>query len=401
MFTLHAKAPTRVDLTGGTLDIWPLYLLLENPVTVNLAINLFAQVWLRFEPLQFTTPTLTLKLVLQKQATQKDLHETCYEWNLHNPEHFQIAIKTAPLVALCIQYFFDRFLRSHSGVLELTLNTLSPAGAGLGGSSSLGIALCASLATLCHHLHPHFPTLKEFEALPLPKPVPTFFDPTHPWTQARLSLIRLVCDLEARVIEVPAGLQDYFAATFGGLQGIQWHPYSHTQTFFSHPGLITFMQKNIRLYYSGQSRNSGINNWEMFSNFLSKNPQTITSFKAIHQTSQSFFQELTRIAQKSQVCELTSLQIRTLSQIIDQEWQHRQKLCSTMSTPSIDQFLFTSKQQGALAAKICGAGGGGCFFTVLPEKLPPAAPAQPNKDQDIHPLEFLIAPEGLEITISR
>ena len=36
---IHAKSPCRVDLAGGTLDIWPLYLFHENAVTVNFAVD--------------------------------------------------------------------------------------------------------------------------------------------------------------------------------------------------------------------------------------------------------------------------------------------------------------------------------------------------------------------------
>ena len=39
---IEARAPTRIDLAGGTLDIWPLNLLVPDPVTVNVAINLYA-----------------------------------------------------------------------------------------------------------------------------------------------------------------------------------------------------------------------------------------------------------------------------------------------------------------------------------------------------------------------
>ena len=37
--TITAKAPCRVDLAGGTLDIWPLYLHHQNAVTVNFAVD--------------------------------------------------------------------------------------------------------------------------------------------------------------------------------------------------------------------------------------------------------------------------------------------------------------------------------------------------------------------------
>src|SRR5688572_28994848 len=39
---VHSKAPCRVDLAGGTLDIWPLYLFHDNSITVNFAIDLYA-----------------------------------------------------------------------------------------------------------------------------------------------------------------------------------------------------------------------------------------------------------------------------------------------------------------------------------------------------------------------
>ncbi|MBV9211182.1 MAG: hypothetical protein JOZ52_11160, partial [Acidobacteria bacterium] len=39
---IESSAPTRVDLAGGTIDIWPLYLFHPGAATVNFAINLRA-----------------------------------------------------------------------------------------------------------------------------------------------------------------------------------------------------------------------------------------------------------------------------------------------------------------------------------------------------------------------
>src|SRR4029453_10354376 len=39
---IHASAPTRIDLAGGTLDIWPLYLFHDGAQTLNAAISLRA-----------------------------------------------------------------------------------------------------------------------------------------------------------------------------------------------------------------------------------------------------------------------------------------------------------------------------------------------------------------------
>ena len=54
-----SKAPTRIDLAGGTLDIWPLYLFLRNPLTVNVGIDLHAEARLvpKLGPLDRLMPT--------------------------------------------------------------------------------------------------------------------------------------------------------------------------------------------------------------------------------------------------------------------------------------------------------------------------------------------------------
>src|SRR5437870_9243212 len=41
--SIHSQAPTRVDLAGGTLDIWPLYLFHKDSQTINFAINVYAR----------------------------------------------------------------------------------------------------------------------------------------------------------------------------------------------------------------------------------------------------------------------------------------------------------------------------------------------------------------------
>ena len=45
-----SSAPTRIDLAGGTIDIWPLYLFHENAQTLNAAISLRARCVLSPEP---------------------------------------------------------------------------------------------------------------------------------------------------------------------------------------------------------------------------------------------------------------------------------------------------------------------------------------------------------------
>ena len=59
---IKSSAPTRIDLAGGTLDIWPLNLFFGNAPTVNAAINLYATVEI--------TPRKDKRIVLRSQDLQ-------------------------------------------------------------------------------------------------------------------------------------------------------------------------------------------------------------------------------------------------------------------------------------------------------------------------------------------
>ncbi len=48
--TITATAPCRVDLAGGTVDIWPLYLFHPGAVTVNFAVNVLTRATIRTLP---------------------------------------------------------------------------------------------------------------------------------------------------------------------------------------------------------------------------------------------------------------------------------------------------------------------------------------------------------------
>ena len=47
---ISASAPTRIDLAGGTIDIWPLYLFHPGAQTLNAAISLRAKATIETRP---------------------------------------------------------------------------------------------------------------------------------------------------------------------------------------------------------------------------------------------------------------------------------------------------------------------------------------------------------------
>src|ERR1044072_7918876 len=112
---ITAKAPCRVDLAGGTLDIWPLYLFHENAVTVNFAVD-------RYTSCELVTRDDS-KIIL-RSADQKG------EESFESLEDLLAAKKyRLPLLAYIV-----RFFRPATGI-ELSTNSEAPTGAGISGSS--------------------------------------------------------------------------------------------------------------------------------------------------------------------------------------------------------------------------------------------------------------------------
>ena len=164
---VEASAPSRIDLAGGTLDIWPISVLVPGALTVNLALELRATVTIERLPERRVVVEsrdrrrrVTRKLPLRASDVKGPL---------------------ALLVRLVKAFEPDRGLR-------MVTEARAPAGAGLGGSSTLGIAVGSAL---------------------------------NRWTSAGLGRQRLlgrVMNLEAMQLGAPTGNQDYLAAIHGGMR---------------------------------------------------------------------------------------------------------------------------------------------------------------------------------------
>src|SRR5262245_46082880 len=126
MKRLVATSPTRIDLAGGTLDIWPLNMLVERPVTVNVAIDLMASCSLEEVP-------EANGRAAQIRSDDSGVEETWADAT-RPPDDSKLS-----LVARCV-----RWIEPPRG-FRLTTRAGSPAGAGLGGSSSLALSILTGL----------------------------------------------------------------------------------------------------------------------------------------------------------------------------------------------------------------------------------------------------------------
>src|SRR6266498_248989 len=110
---IETSAPTRIDLAGGTIDIWPLYLFHPGAQTINAAISVRARARLESRP--------DTRIVLQSEDTGVTVEAD-------DPA----ALRKEPrlrLLSLLAAFFGARGI-------TLTTTSESPAGAGLAGSSA-------------------------------------------------------------------------------------------------------------------------------------------------------------------------------------------------------------------------------------------------------------------------
>ncbi len=298
---IETEAPTRIDLAGGTIDIWPLYLFHQSAVTVNFAINL---------PARCRIETRSDAKIVLRSVDGGESAE------FENVRSLQAASSLRLLAKLV------RFFAPLSG-LEMTTESAAPPGAGLAGSSALNIAICAALNRLCGEIY------------------------------GLEDLIRIARNVEAQVIEVPTGEQDYYPAAYGGLQAIHFSPRGARREEI--PADLERLSERLMLVYSGVQRNSGINNWDVMKRRIDGDAGVQRAFDGIIAAANSALQALRQGA------------FDDIDEALAEEWEHRRMLSQGITTPEIDEIIALGRTLGVRAAKVCGAGGGGCLILSVPE----------------------------------
>lgn len=299
----------RVDLVGGTLDIEPINLILKNVWTLNVATGLKAQVVLEktdFDGIEITSSDYRKSYSYKSEELSDD--------NVLYSRRFQEMTFVLQILKL-----FG--ITSH---LKMELSSGAPAGSGLGGSSAMGVTIYKALCKM---------TDRSFEVK---------------------EAVRRVKGVESRILnQGMAGYQDYFPALVGGvlaLKGIEGDIIIN-QLFT--PELKEVLEKNVSLVYSGQSRASGINNWEVYKGFFDKRSEVVEGLATIADISHQTYEAIHRKDWK------------TMLDLIGREGEARERLFPNITTDKISDLADALRSQGhPVGLKMCGAGGGGCFILV-------------------------------------
>jgi D-glycero-alpha-D-manno-heptose-7-phosphate kinase len=166
--------------------------------------------------------------------------------------------------------------------------------------------------------------------------------------------LREICqNVESQVIRVPTGAQDFFPALYGGANVIEMGPAGVARRALE-IDRNKFVSRFV-LAYTGAPRNSGINNWEVMKAHVNGDKQVHKNFDRIAEIAR----EMSTAVERQDWDEAGKL--------LRAEWEHRRRNVPTISTPLMDELVARTRREGAIGAKICGAGGGGCAVFIVKE----------------------------------
>jgi D-glycero-alpha-D-manno-heptose-7-phosphate kinase len=298
----------RIDLAGGTLDVYPLYLFEGGGLTVNAAIDVKASA--------SVTSRDDARLVVRSKDLQRVEEIACFEEMEFGGQ--------LDLVKRALSYY-----RPETG-LDIVVHSQAPRGSGLGASSALLMALSSCLNAITRR------------------------------GLANDEIIDVGANIEAQVIGIPTGKQDYFPPIYGGVcamwfdvDGWRYHSLSTGNA------LIQALNERLVVSYTGIPHFSSVTNWAMLKRYIEDEGDTVMRMR-----------EIKAIALAMRDC-LTRGDLDEFAHLLDAEWELRRGLAEGVTTPEIDAMMAAAASAGALASKICGAGGGGCMITTAePERVP-------------------------------
>lgn len=332
---IESSAPTRVDLAGGTIDIPPLFLFHEGASTVNFAVDLMAKC--RIE-------TRDDDAIVLQSLDRGVMFETSLDK--------MAELKNEPRLELLSKLVY--FFRPETG-FNMVTESEAPAGAGLAGSSTLNIACIGALNKLVGDRY-----------------CPDKF-------------ISIAANVECQVIKVPTGFQDYYSAQYGGAASIHFSPDGIEREALDID--LKTLEDRILVLYTGEPRNSGTNNWEITKRHIDGDRELFDIFEGIRDTAVSL-----RAA-------LLESDWDEVGELLKAAFPHRKRLSPMITTPHMDELIDTAHANGAIATKVCGAGGGGCIAFFCEEGRKADVAASLSSQTGVEVLDYRVSEKGLTVEV--
>ncbi len=295
--------PNRVDLAGGTLDIYPLYLLVGDAMTVNAAVAVHSEVLVR--PYQSGAARL-YSADFGMAVTAADTHG------------FSLGGKLG-LLSRALRHF-----PAVSGV-EIRVGNEAPVGSGIGASSALLVALMLAAGRVTGAA-----SRREETAL-------------------------AAMEIEAAHLKNLTGRQDHLAALRGGIQGIRFLPGRIDARRLSPGGRAgTMLRDHALLAHTGIAHHSSDVNWRMIRGAIDGDRAVLGKFRGIAAAAREAWEAVSAADPGETAAAIAA------------EWAIRRTLAPGVSTRGMEALSSDRRFRRLVAgAKLCGAGGGGMLFGLL------------------------------------
>ena len=304
MMFIRAKAPLRISLAGGGTDVPP-FPQLEGGCVLSTTINRYAYGTL--QP-RGDGNICVHSLDFGVSVTYDPEDKLAYDGKLD-------------LVKAAIR----KLGTMEHGGFDLLLHSDAPPGSGLGASSAMMVVLVG--------------LLKEFENLPL----------------TDYEIADLACIIEREDLGIQGGLQDQYAASFGGFNYIEFLPdHVVVNPLKVSPDALNELQYNLLLCYTGTMRLSAHIIQDQVDRYERREAGTMQALRELKALTIEMKNALLR------------RELDDFGELLHREWQHKKTLSSRISNSQLDRLYETAREYGALGGKITGAGGGGYMLLYCP-----------------------------------
>ena len=329
----RAKTPLRISFAGGGTDVPP-YPALYNGCVLNVTIDHFA--WGSLRPR--TDNIIKIESADLGVEVEFDIGDDVkMDGNL---DLAKAAIKRLSLP--------DR----HG--LEIFLHSEAPPGSGLGSSSALVVTLVG--------------LVRDYQNIPLDS-----------YEVAQSAYV-----IEREDLKINGGLQDQYAAAFGGFNFIEFFSdHVVVNPLRIDRSTLNELEHNLLLCYTGKTRRSDQIIDDQTSRLVSQQGDTLSGLGQ---------QKELAVAMKNA---LLTHKLPQFADLLHCAWLAKKKMSQRISNPYIDELYEEARKKGAVGGKITGAGGGGymIFYCEYEKKHKVAAHL---RSMGAAPTEFAFAHEGLQ-----
>lgn len=305
---IRSKAPLRIGLAGGGTDVSP-YSDIYGGAILNATIDLYA--YASLEPLnngkiEFCIDGSDRCLILESKEELEIIEGFELFIGVYNRVVKQFKLK--PL-SFRLTSFID-----------------APQGSGLGTSSTIVVSLLGAFI--------------EWLKLPLGN-----YDIAH-----------LAYEIERIDLNMSGGKQDQYAATFGGINYIEFLPDDRVivNPLQLKSEVLNELEFNLLLYFTSTQRLSASIINEQVQNVKQKNEKSVEAMHNLKEQAHQMKDSLLRG------------ELNKIGEILHFGWQNKKQMANSISNPLIDTIYETAIKNGATGGKISGAGGGGFMFFFCP-----------------------------------